>query len=136
MILGFCAQEIDNVSFASCSSSGIGFFEERKSPPELFLSSLVQVVKEQKIDLRALEALFVIIGPGSFTATRIIVAIANTLGFVYEIPLIGKEKPLGYPFATFLEEELKKMDGKKPLQRILEPVYDRPANITLSSPHF
>ena len=30
MILGFCAQEIDNVSFASCSSSGIGFFEERK----------------------------------------------------------------------------------------------------------
>jgi|SRR3990167_4420139 len=134
MILGLCAQEIHKLSIASYSSQGIGFFEEREAPPELFLSSLVEVLKKQNRDFASLEALFVITGPGSFTATRIIVAIANTLGFVYRIPLIGKEKPLTDSFIVFLEEEAKKIDIKKIPHTILEPAYDRPPNITPPAP--
>ena len=67
-----------------------------------------------------MDGIGVVVGPGSFTALRISVAIANTIGYVLKIPLYGFKKTEKIDF------------NKKRAQKQLKPFYNKKPNITIS----
>lgn len=56
---------------------------------EKLLPLIDSLFKENKIMLKDLKAIFVVVGPGSFTSLRIGITVANTLAFSLNIPVIG-----------------------------------------------
>jgi hypothetical protein len=82
----------------------------------------------------------VVKGPGPFTALRIGIATANTLGYALKVPLIGilknesgimnQELGIDDELISKLEKKLEK--AKK--GSIVEPEYGREPNITVSDP--
>ena len=66
------------------------------------------MLDDKGVGLNDISAIEVVPGPGSFTSSRIGVAVANALAFGLNIPVNGH------------------------LHEFVKPVYDRPANITMS----
>ena len=62
---------------------------------QVVLPLLEELLKRHSIHLEDLTAIEVNPGPGSFTGIRVGLSIANTLGFLLNIPVNGK--PLGEP---------------------------------------
>src|SRR5437870_5637622 len=55
------------------------------------LPMVEKLLKEHGLELKDLTEIEVNPGPGSFTGVRVGVAIANTLGFLLQIPVNGKK---------------------------------------------
>lgn len=72
------------------------------------LASIDQLLTQHNLTLKDITKIEVNRGPGSFTGTRVGVAIANALAFTLNLKVNGKEPPL-------------------------EPTYSQPPNITKSS---
>ncbi|HSX48739.1 MAG TPA: tRNA (adenosine(37)-N6)-threonylcarbamoyltransferase complex dimerization subunit type 1 TsaB [Candidatus Saccharimonadales bacterium] len=62
---------------------------ERSS--QLLLPFIDEILKKKKKNFKDIKEIEINTGPGSFTGLRIGVAIANTLGFVLNIPVNGKK---------------------------------------------
>ncbi|MFA6382650.1 MAG: tRNA (adenosine(37)-N6)-threonylcarbamoyltransferase complex dimerization subunit type 1 TsaB [Candidatus Buchananbacteria bacterium] len=78
----------------------------------------------------SLQAIFVVLGPGPFTALRIGVVTANTLAWALKIPVVGIK------LDEFKDiDQLIKIGGQKikrtKIGRTVEPFYGREPNITL-----
>jgi tRNA threonylcarbamoyl adenosine modification protein YeaZ len=56
---------------------------------EKLLPLVDTLVKENRIKLKDLKAIFVVVGPGPFTSLRIGITVANTLSYSFNIPVIG-----------------------------------------------
>lgn len=80
------------------------FIAGRKLSEKLILE-IDKLLKENKLKPQDLTAIEVSPGPGSFTGTRIGVAVANALGFALRVPVNGKE--------------------------MVTPIYNQPPKITL-----
>ncbi|MEK7143173.1 MAG: tRNA (adenosine(37)-N6)-threonylcarbamoyltransferase complex dimerization subunit type 1 TsaB [Patescibacteria group bacterium] len=82
------------------------------------LGKIKQLLKQQKKQLRDLKMILVNLGPGSFTGTRVGITIANTLGWVLDIAVIG-----------YRDGELKKalakisQNGKSNFSKLALPYY-------------
>ncbi len=59
--------------------------------PEEFLFTIDSWLREQRIDLKSISDLAVVVGPGSATALRTILAWANTFAFTQSIPMYSIE---------------------------------------------
>jgi len=59
------------------------------------LGLIEQIIKKAKINLKEIKAIKVNVGPGSFTGTRVGVAVANALAFALGIKV--NDKKLVYP---------------------------------------
>lgn len=132
MILALCSQTISCASLAVVSNVGkVLFFEETQTNPEGLFSFLVSFLQKYHLKPKDLQAIVVITGPGSFTSTRLMVVLANTIAFVQKIPIWGEEKPLSKSLKDFLEQKIFSLVF---LQThgvsFVEPFYDRSANIT------
>lgn len=81
------------------------------------LQSLIQELLEKtETSLHDLAAVAVMTGPGSFTGSRIGITAANTLGWLYQLPLIAIA---GTDFEAALTQlEHRRVDG---LVRVVEP---------------
>jgi tRNA threonylcarbamoyl adenosine modification protein YeaZ len=94
---------------------------------EKALSLLDAFLKKNKFQLTALKKIVVNRGPGSFTAVRLGIVLANTLSFGLKIPVVGvynlelKDK-VGYL-------ELSRLKFSK---QFIKPYYDRDPDITKS----
>ena len=64
---------------------------------QALLPAIVKILKKNKISFKDLSGVNVIPGPGSFTGTRIGVAVANTIGFALKIPVNGKLGKIAEP---------------------------------------
>lgn len=75
-----------------------------------------------------LDALFVVRGPGSYTALRVGITIVNTLAFALKIPIysIKTSEFQGTLAETLLQTDFSKMEKKD----IVEPFYLKPPSIT------
>lgn len=58
---------------------------------QVVLPMLEELLKGQHVSLHDLHAIEVNSGPGSFTGIRVGLSIANTLGFLLQIPVNGKK---------------------------------------------
>ena len=59
---------------------------------QIVLPMIDQIITANKIKIQDLTAIEVDRGPGSFTGLRVGISVANTLGFVLQIPVNGKQK--------------------------------------------
>lgn len=64
---------------------------------QALIPSIVAILKKDKADLSEVDAIEVNPGPGSFTGTRVGVAVANALGFALGIPVNGKIGKIAMP---------------------------------------
>ena len=55
---------------------------------------LLQIIKEQSLDLKKISEIEVNPGPGSFTGSRLGVAIANALSYALNIPINSTTPPI------------------------------------------
>jgi tRNA threonylcarbamoyladenosine biosynthesis protein TsaB len=79
-----------------------------KRPQEQdILGAIDELLKKEGVTMKDLTEIEVNPGPGSFTGTRLGVAIANALAFALKIPVNGQKPPI-------------------------EPIYSSPPNITKS----
>lgn len=61
--------------------------------PEDHLSTVASTLNDWGVTVGDLERVIVVTGPGSFTASRVSVGLANVLAFTQEIPVVGVENP-------------------------------------------
>ncbi len=62
-----------------------------KRKAQAVLPLVEKLLKDNQLNLKDLSEIRVNEGPGSFTGLRVGVAIANTLGYLLQIPVNGKE---------------------------------------------
>ena len=75
---------IDGTSFEKVSESKI-----HKS--QMILPLIKNILQEHKLKLTDITAIEVSTGPGSFTGLRVGATVANTLGYLLNIPVNGKK---------------------------------------------
>lgn len=119
-------------------TDGANFYYKKVSnlrhSSDRIVTSIDQLLVKHKITVKKLQVIGVVTGPGRFSAVRLSVAIANTLAFAWQIPVIGVsldeigETEAAHKAVT--QQIFKKFAGKKKLSKIAVPVYDGQPNIT------
>lgn len=71
--------------------------EKQKVGSQVLLPLIVKILKSNKKNFSDLTEVTVNTGPGSFTGTRVGVAVANALGFALNIPVNGKKGKIAVP---------------------------------------
>ena len=71
--------------------------EKQKVGSQVLSPMIVKILKRNKLSFKDLTAVEVNPGPGSFTGTRVGVAVANALGFALDIPVNGKKGKIVLP---------------------------------------
>ena len=111
------------------AENGEFVFEERiEGEPETFLKGLDNALGAWKVDRQEIEAVAVAGGPGSATALRTSVTLANTIGFSLSIPV--------YSVQISPDESLQKLaqEAEKTTPSLAVPAYSSPPKITKPSP--
>lgn len=119
------AQDIQFVTFGLIKDQTMFFEKTFEVPPEKYLASLNQFLVEQKKSPAEIQRILIVNGPGSFTASRVSVTIANTFAFVHQIPMMPIENPNRLSIG-----ELIPLMNQIPKHVFVIPAYDRPPNIT------
>ena len=71
--------------------------QTQKLGSQVLLPMIVKILKKNKLSFSDLTGIEVNVGPGSFTGTRVGVAVANTLGFALDIPVNSKKGKIVLP---------------------------------------
>jgi tRNA threonylcarbamoyladenosine biosynthesis protein TsaB len=67
-------------------------WESNLTQSQELLPTINDLLKENKIDLSQILAIAVNLGPGSYTGLRVGIAVANSLAFSLNVPVIGQEE--------------------------------------------
>lgn len=93
---------------------------------------IAELLKKNKKTFDEVEGIGVITGPGSFTATRIAVTVANVLSYAIKVPVLGF--PLSAIGGTFDDAKAREYVhdhiGSVKEGELAAPYYDREPNIT------
>lgn len=57
---------------------------------QALIPGIISILKKHKLDIQDIDEINVATGPGSFTGTRVGVAVANALGYALDIPVNGE----------------------------------------------
>lgn len=125
MDLFICAQDIQCITFGLVKDQTLFCEKVFDVPPENYLASLDRFLSEQHVAPVDVSRMLIVNGPGSFTASRVSVVIANTFAFVRQIPVCSLENPERKSLT-----ELLPIFETLPKQAFAVPAYDRPPNIT------
>jgi tRNA A37 threonylcarbamoyltransferase TsaD len=125
MKLLICAQDIASISFGQVENGRV--VQERKvvANPEGYLAALHGTLDQWNSSPHQIQGIYVVTGPGSFTASRVSTTIANTLAFSQGVHVIAVQNPDHLPVH---ELELPFDGGAS----YASPTYDRPPEITMS----
>ncbi len=134
MILYINGQDIKRLvlgTVAVGADPGIGptVFE---ADPDDYLEVIANYLTSLGQTLEDLGALAVVVGPGSPTALRASLAIANTLAFARRLPTLPLEKPAEVDDQEFIKTI--NLDTLEARARTLKPIYLHPPNITFPNP--
>ncbi len=125
MTLVISAQDIQSATFGLVKDQALFCEESFAIPPEQYLSSLDTFLRAQNVAPGDITSVFVVNGPGSFTASRVSVVLANTVAFVQNCPVRTIANPDRMPLSELVLSFLNLPD-----QVFAVPSYDRPPNIT------
>lgn len=117
-------------SFAIFTSGGVvlylcGFIDKQ----ERLDKALTIFLKNKKIKPRMINGVMVITGPGSFSASRAGVVLANTFNFLYGIPVLGIAD-CGARLEDIIKDNFGRLKRAKK-KAVAEVYYERPPNITI-----
>lgn len=96
--------------------------------PETILNAVVKSLADWGIPWDDIDSLAVVDGPGSFTALRSALTIANTIAFVRCIPLATCHAKLEETDALVM----KRLQKARPDKAMIVPYYGQPPRITVS----
>lgn len=71
--------------------------KKQKPGSQILLPAILEILKKNKKSIKDITEVKVNPGPGSFTGTRVGVAVANALGFALDIPVNGKKGKIALP---------------------------------------
>lgn len=125
MDLFICAQDIQCITFGLVKDQTLFCEKTFEVSPEKYLASLDQFLSEQKMSSADISRILIVSGPGSFTASRVSVVVANAFAFVHKIPMVPIENPDRRSMSELLSDFT-----MIPEQSFVVPAYDRPPNIT------
>ena len=120
-----CGQNIRELSLGIAKDDALIKTETMAVPPEQHLQTIVQFLASEQLDLDKLDRLYVVTGPGSFTASRVSVTIVNTIAVVRVLPVHAIENADKQSL-----EDLWEKWQQVPSQKSVIPTYDQPPNIT------
>lgn len=89
---------------------------------EKLLPGIDKLLKRNKITLKEIKAIGVVRGPGSYTALKIGLTVANVLGFSLKIPVVGVKMSEFKNLAELVKLVYKKYQKKKN-NKIVLPFY-------------
>lgn len=69
----------------------------QKKGSQVLLPMIVKILKKNKVNFKDITQIKVNPGPGSFTGTRVGVAVANAMGYALGIPVNGKKGKIVLP---------------------------------------
>lgn len=131
MILFLAAQDISRMEAGLLDSGGrLISFQNFLAAPEKYLATAAQFLFDHSTLLDSLEKIVVVSGPGSFTSTRIIVTIANSLAFAKSLPIIGVDNSARQNGEDLIRESGSSWAEQK-IDGFVCPIYDRPPHITI-----
>lgn len=117
-------------SFAIFQNGGVvlylcGFIDKQ----ERLNYELEAFLKSKKIKSEEFRGVMVVTGPGSFSASRAGVVLANTFNFLYGIPILGI-KDSGASIEEMIKENISRLKRAKKTTAA-EVYYENPPNITM-----
>ena len=126
--LVLAAQDLRAASFAIFADDILLAKKDVCVWPEEYLAIINELLQYAKLTLHDIEAVAVVTGPGSFTASRLTVTLANTLGLANHWPIYA----LSNEARSAIEEWWPKFLADPEAYRVKEamPTYDRPPHIT------
>jgi tRNA threonylcarbamoyladenosine biosynthesis protein TsaB len=117
LIIDTTDRSVVKVGFGSQSDLKTQIYEKKtENQSSDLLKFIEEKLQAEKINIKDIKAVLVNQGPGSYTGTRVGVAIANTLAWSLNIPVIG------YSGDT-LEPALKNIKEKN-FSKIALPIYE------------
>lgn len=127
MYLFLRAQDLHELEIGLSQNGKLIFCSTHLVSPESYLSTIAKVLKNKHVSTNELTGIFVVTGPGSFTASRISITIANTLAFAKGVPVFAVKNQNFRPIEKFHDEVL-----SEPLQSesFVQPYYAQPPHIT------
>lgn len=102
---------------------------KRKGHSDQVLEAVASILEKNQVRLDWLKGIVVVSGPGSFTAVRQGVVIANTLGFALRIPIFGVRVDEFKSDAEFIKIGITGLEKTKVGKMVL-PFYGKEPNIT------
>ena len=121
------AQDIGVMSLGLLSEQSELIEEAFPIAPEQYLQTIDQFLEKHQIQLEKVKRILIVPGPGSFTASRVSVTIANTIAFTHKIPMIS----IPNPEKKSLRELCIDLSHQNPPETLfVAPLYDRPPMIT------
>jgi hypothetical protein len=127
MYLFISSQDIKKLTIGLVQNGVLEQMQHFVSSPEQHLYFLDKQLRDWGVAIRDVVGIYVVTGPGSFTASRVSITIANTIAFARGIPVFVLTNPDRLPFDELLLQAIKK--GVKPCVFAV-PFYDRPPGIT------
>ena len=122
-----CAQDIQELHIAQISDGEIVREQHFAVPPERYLKNFADTLRQWEIGKEEVREMIVVTGPGSFTASRVSVTLANTLAFSQGVKLRGVENK-DHLSLTELWSSIK--ESLPDAVSFITPTYDREATIT------
>ncbi|KKW33222.1 MAG: hypothetical protein UY77_C0003G0006 [Candidatus Uhrbacteria bacterium GW2011_GWA2_53_10] len=126
-VLGIAAQDIERISLAFFTSQTLEREFTVDGAPETYLQAVHDTLQTWQLTADDLDAVVVVRGPGSFTASRVSTVIANTLAFIHHLPIIALENTTKKSWKE-LAAEIPWEKAEKDV--FVLPLYDRPPHIT------
>ncbi len=122
MQLFLSAQDINQLTVGLIDGQSLVQERTVEADPEEFLQEIDRALHEWSVGFDQIDGVAVVRGPGSPTSLRVTVTMANTIGFVHQLPvagLVNKDRRA----ASKLVTDITIPDKFEPLT----PHYDRPA---------
>ena len=121
-------QDINQIIVGIGQEGNIEFLT-KTAGPEQFLAAIDRVLNAAGANVNTIEHIFVVVGPGSATALRSVLAIVNTWSFVRDIPVTPIEK---LPHQTDREAWVQAQQSEGTKETIL-PVYNTAPKVSKST---
>ncbi|MFH1433457.1 MAG: hypothetical protein ABIG32_01000 [Candidatus Uhrbacteria bacterium] len=122
------AQDIKEITIGLIEGDSLVQLETKKGGPEEYLELIMKQLKSWHQSIKNVEAVVVVLGPGSATALRASVTIANAIGFARGIAVIGLANPDRLEPEQLLSISARQITAARTKSFLpTAPVYDRPA---------
>ncbi len=131
MILFLCAQDLSCLWVGLLAGTTVRTIEQKMVFPEQYLQEIDAFLMREQISLEELSGVSVVTGPGSFTASRLTLTIANTIHFTHQLPLFALQNEENLTPIALIE--------KCGIGEMIQPeqfahaFYNRPPHITTPS---